>query len=88
MMYLLTKEEFDRLRSDAKNCRDSQTAALQAVCTLAANHVPVRRPWNSESDDPRPWGCILNPDKKTSPGYCDECPVQDACPYEHKRWSK
>lgn len=86
MQYLLTKLEYDELQSEKRLRIEAQTAELQKLCTLAAQHVPVVVDW-SHDKTPRPWGCILK-DGEKSHGYCDLCPAQDLCPYEHKEWSQ
>lgn len=85
MQYLLTEQEYQGLLAKRESIAAEDAAKLQAFCTLAANHIPVARPWRKDST-PAPWGCIL--DKKSNPGYCDYCPAQDVCPYPGKEWSK
>ncbi len=86
MQYLLTAEELKALNEKKELHEISQTGKLQELCTLAANHIPVVRPWMGEDAEPEPWGCIL--DKETDPGYCDDCPMDEACPWPSKHWSK
>lgn len=85
MMYVLTQEELDALNKAAAARTVANVNKLQEVCTLAALHVPIKRDWEPGAA-PRPWGCILV--DKHDPGYCDECPVTEACPCDRKRWSK
>lgn len=85
MMYILTQEEYDRLRGARDMMDKAVTAELQRLCTLAAQHVPVYRSWNT--DDMSPWGCILAPEYK-DPSYCDCCPVNQICPSDRKRFSQ
>lgn len=85
MMYVLNEHEF-KVLNEAKRARQAADAeALQRVCTLAAQHVPVVVSW-SHDKTPRPWGCILDPG--SNPGYCDCCPVSEVCPCQQKEWSK
>lgn len=86
MQYVLTQQEYDALLREKKLRTASQTAELQTLCTLAAMHVPVPRPW-ADDKTPAPWGCILGPAEK-NPGYCDDCPAQKLCPHEGKEWSQ
>lgn len=66
----------------------SDTTELQELCRLAARHVPIKYSW-SPGMEPKPWGCILDKaGTHRNPGYCDECPARNLCPYEHKEWSK
>lgn len=81
MMYILTQEEYDALNQKnikaAKDLKDT----VQDLCTRVANSEPVKEGWHAG----KPWGCILT---KEDEWYCDECPVQNVCPKEWKRWSK
>lgn len=86
MNYLLTQQEYDDLRREKQSRTDKQKDELQALCTLAAQHIPVVLEW-SRGEPPRPWGCILGP-REQDPGYCDKCPAADICPHERKEWSK
>lgn len=85
MQYLLSEAEYEDLQKKIREKSESDSASLQRVCTLAAQHVPVAPPEWSSDKTPRPWGCILTP---SSPGYCDDCPVSEECPYPHKEWSQ
>ena len=83
MQYILTEEEMAemrQLRTKLKSLPDLDK--LQKVCTKAANEWPIKYWGNTEAS---PWRCILTEEYKH---YCDECPVQDICPYPHKEWSK
>lgn len=85
MMYVLNEDEF-KVLNEAKRARQAaDTEALQRVCTLAAQHVPVDRPWSHDKAS-KPRGCILDP--VNSPGYCDDCPASEVCPCQQKKWSK
>lgn len=85
MQYVLTQEELDALRGAAEKAKLDARDRVQKLCTLVAQHMPVPRRWDPAAT-PIPWGCILvGPNKN---GYCDDCPVQDDCPYPHKKWSK
>ena len=84
MKYLLTQKELDDLHRKATELDGKTKADLQAVCTLAANHVPVSLPWKGP-EERGIWGCILTTETEH---YCDECPVRNACPYPNKEWSQ
>lgn len=86
MQYILTQQELDALRSEEKQRTDTRAQELQALCTLAAQHIPVVVEW-SVNPTPRPWGCILGP-REQNPGYCDRCPARKVCPHPGKEWSK
>lgn len=86
MQYILTEAEYTALKRE-QSARLNETAEnLQAICTLAAQHIPVAREW-SRDKTPAPWGCILGP-REQNPGYCDDCPVSSICPHEGKEWSQ
>lgn len=88
MQYVLTEEEYKFLTSVEKERLEAEEKQQQKFCTLAAIHIPIKQDWRSK-DDPlyvSPWGCIL--DEENDPGYCDDCPVQDVCPNDFKKWSK
>lgn len=87
MQYILSQEELDALKARQALQIEAATRELQAVCTVAARHIPiVIESWPSYGE--RPWGCILDGDGNHNMGYCDHCPVRKICPHEDKRWSK
>lgn len=86
MQYLLSEEEYRALTTAQHKEKLEKTEKLQAICTLAAMHIPVSREWATDKT-PAPWGCILGP-RQQSPGYCDDCPVSEICPYQGKEWSQ
>lgn len=85
MQYILTQQEYEALRLERRRRTEKETATLQALCTLAAQHIPVSVEWRS--GPPKPWGCILGPSEQ-DPSYCDECPARDVCPNDGKEWSQ
>ncbi|QMV28968.1 hypothetical protein AP1_0261 [Aeromonas phage AP1] len=100
MQYILTEEEYKELKAVKKRNVMENKKKLQQLCTKIANTMPIFY-WGKEEADI--WGCIHNeeidpdewedvtvPGKEVmhTSGYCDECPVQDICPTEYKRWSK
>lgn len=84
MQYILTQAELDALHESNDERIRTMTVELQEVCTMAADHVPVTVNWFNDGK-PKPWGCILTVKHEH---YCDECPVNERCPFEHKHWSK
>jgi hypothetical protein len=86
MQYILNQEEYVTLRNKADAAgKLPDKESLQKFCTVVADKMPVKRPWN---DGPglaeRPWGCILTSQTE----YCDICPAKAICPNEFKEWSK
>ena len=81
MMYVLTQEEFDALQEKKRQISEDARKVLQDLCTRVANSEPVKEGWY----EGKPWGCVLTVEHEW---YCDDCPVQDVCPKEWKRWSK
>lgn len=88
MQYILTQQEYDELRGEQRAKLLSNKAELQKLCTAAANHVPVPRPWAMGDKTPAPWGCILDPNSPNHDGYCDDCPAQGLCPHDGKEYSQ
>ena len=82
MQYLLTQEDHEKLTKRAEVFDFLNIDELQHVCTLAANHIPVKVEWKEHIE---PWGCIL--DEETDPTYCDEYPVDNICPNKNKDYS-
>jgi len=83
MQYILTESEYASLVKANERFLEEQKSILQDLCTKVCDNLPVNRSW-SESKKKEPWGCMLT----QKCGYCDQCPVQDVCPYEYKEWSK
>jgi hypothetical protein len=81
MMYILTQEEYDALEIKKRQANSEATKILQDLCTRVANSEPVKEGWYAG----KPWGCILT---KEEEWYCDDCPVQEVCPKNWKRYSK
>ena len=92
MMYVLTQEELDELKTNSKSIKLENTEKLQKLCTMLANTTPVRRSW--DKGEPKPWGCILNrsgartEEGFMNPRYCDYCPVREICPHPNQNYSK
>lgn len=98
MQYILTQEELSALQSradagDAIKRSMPSIKELQALCSLVADHVPVKSGWYKG----KVWGCILTTRKGEGEEqdysddyewYCDDCPAQKACPYNYKQFSK
>ena len=101
MKYILTEDELNDLKWQITIAKTERHDLVQELCRLVATHKPVKF-WGHK--DARTWGCILNEkiesededdfavdkdgNELQSMGYCDECPVQDICPYKYKKWSK
>ena len=71
MNYLLTEEEYEKLKDDAGLIEDETNQKLMKLCTMVADHMPVKEFGN------KPWGCIHTVEVEH---YCDHCPVIDYCP--------
>jgi len=84
MMYILTEEEMQALKSDQRSIQLENKKKLQALCTKIANEMPVKWGWG-EKPDPKPWGCVLSTREEW---YCDSCPVQEICPSNRKTYSQ
>ena len=82
MQYILSEVEYNKLKSTNQELNRKQRNLVQDACTMACNNTPVLY-WNNT--EPKIWGCILT---TNAMGYCDECPVIDACPHPNKEWSK
>lgn len=80
MMYILTEEEYKKLRDRPVLGIDKKQ--LQTLCTDICNAMPVKVDW---MDTIEPWQCILT---TSGDHYCDECPVKLICPHPYKEWSK
>jgi len=80
MMYILTQEEFDSLQEKKRKITEDAQKVLQELCTRVADNEILTESWMKG----QPWGCYLT----KADWYCDQCPVQDVCPYEWKEWSK
>lgn len=85
MQYLLTESEHQALIDAGDRAKAEIKKTLQELCTLVADHMPVKPDWNN--DPPTPVGCVLT-EGRNHAGYCDDCPVKDVCPRDWKRWSQ
>ena len=79
--YLLTQEEYDALVCADERAKKAVRETLISLCRDVCNHKP-QVDWRG--DIPQPWGCIQDHEG----WYCDQCPVQAACPFTGKRYSK
>jgi len=85
MQYILNEAEYAALKAQITAAETKEKDKVQKLCSLVASYKPVARDW-SDDKTPKPWGCIRN--EEGNPGYCDDCPVDHECPYEHKEWSQ
>ena len=86
MQYILSEEELNKLNNQIDNAKSENTMLIQALCIKVCNHMPIKFWGNKKA---KVWGCIITAtDEHPTPGFCDECPVQDVCPYPNKKWSK
>jgi hypothetical protein len=87
MQFLLSESEYEDLLINKTHKIDLEKDKLQKLCTKIANEMPILYWDHTEKST---WDCILDDAGKELRGehYCDECPVQEICPYEDKQWSK
>ena len=85
MQYLLTQTEYDSLLAGNEQRLKLADKKLQTLCTKIADEMPVK--WEGWQGKPiiEPWGCILT---KGHEWYCDNCPVREICPNQHKTYSQ
>lgn len=86
MQYILSQEEYDNLLNKGKDREQQNIDVLQELCTMVADHMPIKNSWMDEDDPMEPWRCILTVEDWEH--YCDECPVRKLCPYKYKNYSK
>jgi hypothetical protein len=84
MQYILSEEEYRKLKSIQDIELAIQKKELQDLCTKIADTMPVIIEWSSDPEVPKVWGCILT--RKS--GYCDRCPVRSICPCSYKDFSQ
>ena len=82
MQYILSQEEYNTLLAKQEYQIAISKKKLQTICSDVCDNYIVKSGWYKD----KPWGCILTTRKID--WYCDDCPVQDICPYENKRYSK
>jgi len=76
MQYLLTEKEHAALVRAPADVREELEGSLLKVCSMVAEATPRNEHgWK---------GCVAN----RTTEYCDLCPVEEECPYQHKNWSK
>lgn len=83
MQYILSQEEYENLLSRKETDDKKTKQKIQDLCMMVANCMPVDG--LGRNGEAKPWGCILC--CKVS-HVCDMCPVEELCPYEHKRYSQ
>ena len=88
MQYLLTQEEYYKLKEDREYIIGLKKELLQDLCTEIADTMPIKWSWGEGKEKPKPWGCVLTVQKKGLEWYCDDCPVQKICPHDDKAWSQ
>jgi len=85
MRYCLSEDEYKALLIEPAKVEEESREALQRVCMLAANFVPV--PPHGE-----PWKCYLDANGKSmeemNTHFCDGCPVRKECPYLGKKFER
>lgn len=85
MQYILTEEEYNKLKEAATAKRVAQDKKLASFCQKVADEMPIHG-WHAEHCDnaiildgekAAPWGCVHSLDYE---GYCDDCPCIEVCP--------
>lgn len=74
MQYVLSEEEYTNLLKLGREHIEAREKTLQTLCTMVADNMPAT---NGE-----PWGCMLSGNN-----CCDDCPVDNLCPYTYKDYS-
>jgi hypothetical protein len=87
MQYILTQEEYDKLLKKGKDLEQKTIDDLQKLCTMVADHMPIKNSWMEDDEPMEPWRCILTVEEVYE-HLCDGCPVQKLCPYKYKNYSK
>jgi len=80
MLYVLTQQEYDELKTNAKAFNVREEEDRQMLCSIAAD-------WSPGVGMRHPVGCILTPGPNHN-GVCDQCPVEGNCRSYRKRFSK
>lgn len=86
MQYILTEEEYKKLKEAQEARIKLSEKKLAELCTKIADTMPVTVPWAKKAP-PEPWGCIVTREKEGVEHWCDECPVLEICP-RFQRFSK
>jgi len=81
MQYLLTEEEYSKIKCAHETTVNILTNQINCLCQRIADTEPFEHP----SGIIEPYKCIKS---IGADWYCDNCPVQQWCRYEYKRWSK
>lgn len=84
MQYILSQEEYSNLLKKKEENSRLTKKKLQELCTDISDNLPIAITWASGLPK-RPWGCIITAKREH---YCDECPVREICPNDHKNFSK
>lgn len=89
MQYILDEREMEEIRRIRKRLKSlPPVERLQKMCTKIADEWPTFNGWDKKPEPAEPWGCVITREAEGEEWYCDECPVQNICPAEHKSWSK
>lgn len=89
MQYIFTEEEYKTLLENKEKIDEKKTNKLLNVCINVADTMPITYR-NDKHGIQQPWGCMITYIRKgvNQEWYCDQCPVNEICPYEGKRFSK
>lgn len=87
MKYILSEKEYAILTKWSDEERKKNDQLIFDLCRKVCDNMPVD--WGWGGNDPKPWGCMVTElIEDDSEWFCDECPVQIECPYQHKKYSK
>lgn len=75
MQYVLTEEEYLRLKQDVEDIKTSSKETINSLCQMIADKVPLKT-YPGTPDNPKPYGCVKS---KYRDWYCDNCLVKDIC---------
>jgi len=79
MQYLLTEEEYIKLKQAAEDAKKAEVVTINRLCQMVADNLPIKD-WPGTETEPKPWKCINSVDYEW---YCDNCPVVAVCRAPH-----
>jgi hypothetical protein len=54
MQYILTQDEYDRLKKQISNAKEEYKGTIDYLCMLVANHMPLTT-YPGTKEEPEPW---------------------------------
>jgi len=86
MQYILTADEYRELQTTALIAKAKVVGVVQDLCTRVADNEPIILRDADGTIHEQTVGCMLS--CEDDEGVCDNCPVQNVCPCDHKTYSK